>query len=90
MVLQPVAGLHVSKLVHGSLKEMFILHRVLLVPKVIHMVKWRNILAAGGHLALLRGITIAMVYYLGLISPILYNLKNNIHQNKSTSGAVFV
>ena len=71
-------------------EKMFILHRVLLVPKVIHMVKWRNILAAGGHLALLRGITIAMVYYLGLISPILYNLKNNIHQNKSTSGTVFV
>jgi len=90
VVFQPVAGLNVLKLVRGSLKEMFILHRVLLVPKVIHMVKWRNILAAGGHLALLRGITIAMVYYLGLISPILYNLKINIHQNNSTSGTVFV
>ena len=54
----------ISELVCGPLKEMFILHRVLLVPKVIHMVKWRNILAAGGHLGLLRGITIAKVYNL--------------------------
>ena len=40
---------------------MFIIHRVLLVPKTIHMVKWRNILAAGGHLGLIRGITIGRV-----------------------------
>jgi len=88
---QSVLSLTVLELFRGSLKEMFILHRVLLVPSVIHMVKWRNILAAGGHLALLRGITIARVYYLWFISPnFAYPNRNNIHQNKSASGAVFV
>ena len=86
MVLQPIAECFETG--PWIPEKMFILHRVLLVPKVIHMVKWRNILAAGGHLALLRGITIAMVYYLGF--KVSYLKKNNIHQNKSTSCTVFV
>ena len=66
---------------------MFILHRILLVPKAIHLIKWRNIVAAGGHLGLIRGITIGRVYEHDVLSvPNRYHSYNMTHPNKSTNG----
>ena len=68
---------------------MFLIHRVLLVPKEIHVVKWRNILAAGGHLGLIRGITIGRV---SLDYSILYRMfpKFGKHPNESTNGLMSI